>query len=190
MTNRNTLVTGAVLVAVFLAGGLVGAAVASTMTSAADAGAEAAARDARPERDPPDASSADTLDGPPADAGNGERRRHGGGDGDRRRRGPDYAVSRLLHEELDLDPDQERRVDAVLERRRERAHEIFDETKARLHSQFDSTIDEIETVLTDAQAARFDTLLQQLKERKGWTEDEHEDEPDPPGERPDGEGGS
>ncbi len=81
-------------------------------------------------------------------------------------------------------------MDAVLERRRERAHEIFDETKARLHSQFDSTIDEIETVLTDAQAARFDTLLQQLKERKGWTEDEHEDEPDPPGERPDGEGGS
>lgn len=179
MTNRNTLVTGAVLVAVFLAGGLVGAAVASTMTSAADAGAEAA-RDARPESDAPDGS--------PAEAGNGERRRDGGGDDDGRRRGPDYAVSRLLHEELDLNPDQERRVDAVLERRRERAHEIFDETKARLRSQFDSTIDEIETVLTDAQATRFDTLLQQLKERKGWTEDEHDDGPAPPGERPDGEG--
>lgn len=183
MTNRNTLVTAAVLVAVFLAGALVGAAVASTMTSAADAGDDAV-RDAaaeRPRRDGP-AGGGD-------DAGDGESDGDGSRD-DERRRGPDYAVSRLLHEELDLDADQERRVEAVLERRRERAHEIFDETKARLRIQFDSTIDEIEAVLTDAQAARFDTLLRRLKERRGWTEDGHDGGHAPPGERPDAEGGS
>jgi uncharacterized membrane protein len=164
MTNRNTLVTAAVLVAVFLAGALVGAAVASTMTSAADAGAEAAARGG-------------AADGPERDGRSGRRGGSGDGEHDRdgdRRRGPDYAVSRLLHEELDLDADQERRVEAVLERRRERAHEIFGETKARLRSQFDSTIDEIEGILTDPQAARFDTLLDRLKERRGWKEDGHD----------------
>lgn len=183
MTNRNTLVTAAVLVAVFLAGALVGAAVASTMTSAADAGAEAAARDGAAAG--PDG---DARGGRPGDSVDGEHGRDGARDDDRRR-GPDYAVSRLLHEELDLDADQERRVEAVLERRRERAHEIFDETKARLRSQFDSTIDEIEEILTDAQAARFDTLLDRLKERKGWTDDGHDGGAGPPDEGNDGDSG-
>lgn len=167
MTNRNTLVTAAVLLTVFLAGGLVGAAVSSTVTSAADTAARGGPADGAEQDEQEPAPAGDPSEEAGRDGGDasdhGDRR-------DGRRRGPDYAVSRLLHEELDLDADQERRVEAVLKRRRERAHAIFGETKERLRSQFDSTVDELEQVLTDEQAARFDTLLDRLKERRGWDE--------------------
>lgn len=166
MTNRNTLVTAAVLLTVFLAGALVGAAVASSVSAGEPDGPRAAAADDRsPERRP----------GPASDERHRKERRDGDDDHDRRR-GPDYAVSRLLHEQLDLTSEQERRVEAILEKRRERAHEIFDATKSRMRAQFDSAVTELEGVLTDAQAARFDTLLTDLKERRGWDDDEDEDD--------------
>lgn len=175
MTNRDTLLTAGVLLAVFLAGGLVGAAVATTVVSADEAAARAAAGR---ESAASGQRAADRGDGVHAGEARGEEREGPDGKREGRRRGPAFAVSRLLHEELDLDAGQERRVDAVLERRRERAHEIFDDAKSRLHSQFDSTIDELEEVLTGRQAARFDTLLERLKERRGWGDGETT-EPDP-----------
>lgn len=177
MTNRNALVTAAVLLTVFLAGALVGAAVASSVGSAGEPPDGAAAREHREEGPGDRAGGADGPDG--------EERGRAEDEEDRteRRRGPDFAVSRLLHEEMDLSADQERRVEAILEKRRERVHEIFDETKSRLKSQFDSAVTEIEEVLTQPQAARFDTLLQQLKERRGWTDDRDDASPrgDPDG---------
>lgn len=179
MTNRNTLVTAAVVLTVFLAGAVVGAAVVSRVSGGTGEGPDAAA-----------AEHGREDEARRAEAG-GDRKdpddRHG------RRRGPDYAVSRILHEELDLDSAQERRVETIMDTRRERAHEIFEATKARLRSQFDSTISELEDVLTRAQAARFDTLLERLKERKGWTDEKegwHDDDRDGPPGDPSPAGGS
>lgn len=148
--DRSTLLTAAVLAAVFVAGGFSGAAL---MTWTGGSGTDAAGgAEARP--------GAVESTGP-----------EGHGDGDRDdepRKGPVYDISRFLHAELDLTREQERRVEAILERRRRRAGEIFEATKERLRSQLDSTVTELKVVLTAGQGAELDSLLE--RRRREWRE--------------------
>ena len=148
--DRSTLLTAAVLAAVFVAGGFSGAALVTwTAASGTDAAGGGEAR-----------SGAAEPTGP-------ERHGDGGRDGEPRK-GPVYDISRFLHAELDLTRDQERRVEAILERRRRRAGEIFEATKDRLRSQLDSTVTELKVVLTDGQGADLDSLLE--RRRREWRE--------------------
>lgn len=147
--ERSTLLTAAVLAAVFVAGGFTGAAVATWSGGRADA--------------TPGESGA-----PWKERGGDRRVRDGDGAHREHGKGPVYDLSRFLHGELDLSRDQERRVEAILEERRRRAGRIFEETKERLRSQLDSTVAELKDVLTPGQAAELDSLLE--RRRKRWEE--------------------
>lgn len=146
--EKNKLMTVVVLLGVFLAGVVSGAAALHLMA--------------------PDVASARDADEGPGEAA---ERDH---DADRRR-GPDgggFAISRLLHEELELTAEQEARVDSILDRREDRAHELFGQMRSLMRSQFDSTVSDVEAVLTPDQAQRFERLLAQMKER--WEKERRE----------------
>lgn len=137
--EKNKLMTALVLMGVFLAGVVSGAAalhlVAPDTASARDAARRSLEADDR--------------------------------DADRRR-GPDgggFAISRLLYEELELSAEQEARIDSILDRREERAHELFGQMRAVMRSQFDSTVSEVEEILTPDQTERFERLLAEMRER-------------------------
>jgi len=103
----------------------------------------------------------------------------GGEEEDHRDRGPVYALSRLLHEELDLTEEQERRVEAILERRRERAEQLFQEMRERFRAELAATVEELKGPLTAEQAAEFQRLIDEMRERwrKGDEERESRDAP-------------
>lgn len=146
--EKNKLLTALVLLGVFLAGAVSGAAALHLVA--------------------PDRASARAAAGGPVVTD--ER----GADADHRR-GPDgggFAISRLLHDELELTPEQEGRVDSILERREERAHELFGQMRSVMRSQFDSTVNEVEEVLTPDQARRFEQMLTEMRNR--WERDRRE----------------
>lgn len=144
------LITAAVLLAIFVAGGICGAAAARLLASppASTAATEASGPDS-PETDRP---------------GRTEVRKDGDGDEDRRR-SPVYRIVSFLNEELELTPRQQERIEAIMDDRRERAHEIFGEMRSRFRSQLDSTVTELKGVLTEEQVPRLEALLEEMRER-------------------------
>lgn len=145
----NRALAGLVVAAVFLAGALTGAAAYRILGSPETAPSEPA-----PVRE----DEADRRE----DARRGDRDRAG----ERERRGPVYALSRILHEELDLTPRQERRVEEILEDRRRSAETVFDEMRSRFRGHLDSTTSEVKGALTEEQADEFERLLERMKEER------------------------
>lgn len=161
--NNRKLVTAVVLVAVFLAGGVLGAASVRILSSPP---ASAAAVDE---------SGTDGATGGERTAradGRTDGKRGGDRDGDDRdgdddrRRHPVYRIVSFLNEELELTDRQEAEVEQIIDARRERAHEIFDEMRSRFRSQLDSTISELKEVLTEEQVPRLEQHLEEMRERR------------------------
>ena len=146
--GRSRLVAAAVLAAVFLSGAVVGAATYRYLGSAeaartADSGAD---RD-RGRRDVPRGDSA----------------REGG----EPQRGPTSAMLEILREDVEISPEQEERVRAILEQREERAHEVFEGVRERFHRWMDTTVARVREVLDEEQAAEFERRLEErIEERR------------------------
>lgn len=136
--GRSRLLAGAVLAAVFLAGAVVGAA-AYRYFEAGEAAA--AVRE---------------------DAGSGTR----GGPPDRDD-GPTSAMLEILREDVGVSDRQEERVRSILERREERAQEVFEGVRRRFHRWMDTTVARVKEVLDEEQAAAFDRRLKErIEERR------------------------
>lgn len=145
--SRRTLLTAAVLVAVFIAGAMAGAAV---VRFAGWGASDRTLVRVQADRDRPD--------GPPGD----RAERDGPGDRDR---GP-YALARYLEEELDLGEEQQERVQEILLRRQQEAQEMFRESRQRFESHLDSTMSEVREVLSAEQEEEFEELIERMRERR------------------------
>lgn len=143
--SRQTLVTGLVILSIFLAGALSGAAVARMLS-----GPEAAVAERGPEE---------------GGAEGGERGRRGGPDRPEDRRPSPYAFADFLEGELDLSPAQRAEVEAILERREEEARQIFRESRERFREHLEGTVQEVENALPSEQAAEFRRLMEEMERR-------------------------
>ena len=143
--GRSRLVAAAVLGATFLAGAVVGAAAYRHLGSAEST---AAARGSDP------APSAD-------DGRSGPAR-----DRESRERGPTSAILEILREDVGISDRQEEEVRAVLERREERAREVFEGVRDRFHRWMDTTVARVSLVLDRDQADEFERLLEERMEER------------------------
>lgn len=160
--TRSRWVAGGVLAATFLAGAVVGAAGYRVLDS-------------------PEASAAPER--PPERTAGGERRRDSAGeDRGRRDRGPTSEMLEILRRDVGITASQEKRVRAILERREERAHEVFEGVRERFHRWMDTTVTRIQAVLDEEQAVEFERRLEARMEerrRRRHGEDRDEDAPRP-----------
>lgn len=81
-------------------------------------------------------------------------------DGDRRKRYLDW-----LSTELDLSADQRARVEAVVDRHRERMSEFWKEVRPRFEEMKDELRTDIRAVLSADQRARYEELLEEREKR-------------------------
>lgn len=139
-------VAAAVLAATFLAGVAVGAAGyrfagpdGADAAAGPTAGEEAPRRGERPDRD-------------------GRRGRD---------HGPTSEMLELLREDVGISDGQEEEIRAILERREDRAREVFEGVRERFHRWMDTTVARVKTVLDEEQAAEFERRLEErLEERR------------------------
>jgi hypothetical protein len=68
----------------------------------------------------------------------------------------------VMHEELNLRPEQREKVAAVLERRQRDINAVWNDTHIRLRATMDSVVEEIAVLLDSSQAARFRTLADEV----------------------------
>ena len=145
--GRSRLVAAAVLAAVFVAGAVVGAAAYRFLGSGE--------------------ASASAVRGPERERGEATRAEHGSGEErDGRERGPTSALLEILREDIGISGRQEEEVRAVLDRREERAREVFEGVRERFHRWMDTTVARVTEVLDEDQAAEFERLLEERMEER------------------------
>ena len=95
----------------------------------------------------------------------GERDRGRRGDRNGRPRDPRAMMSSRavehLARRLELSPEQQKSVDVILERQRERASAVFEDIGPRLRTVLDSTNAQIRAILSPEQQAGFDAIIQE-----------------------------
>jgi Spy/CpxP family protein refolding chaperone len=77
------------------------------------------------------------------------------------RRASHFMVERLDHR-LDLTDEQERRVEAILERRHEQMEKIWASTHPRIEAEIKATNDEISSILTPEQRVKFEEIKMRM----------------------------
>ena len=135
----------AVLIAVFASGALSGAAVMRVVEDRATVQPERERRGER-ERRP-------------------DRRRGDGHRSDGRFRGsPDRFLSGLTRR-LELTPDQEDRIRAILTESRTYADSVYEEVEPRIRAHLNETQQEVRSVLTEEQRERYDEMFRRMRSR-------------------------
>ena len=74
-------------------------------------------------------------------------------------------AARRLHRELDLSPDQEKRIEEILARTHEEASALRDNLHPKVQALMDRAHEEIATILTPEQRVRFEDLVESHKRR-------------------------
>ncbi|MBI4538981.1 MAG: hypothetical protein HY704_05655 [Gemmatimonadetes bacterium] len=77
------------------------------------------------------------------------------------RMGGPLGLTEMLAERLDLGDEQERKLEAILERRRAVSDSILEQMRPRLQAQLDSTRTEIREILTPEQREEFDRYAEE-----------------------------
>ena len=95
--------------------------------------------------------------------------RHGPSGSPRDREGREQHRERFVQQltrELDLNPQQVARIDAITRNREQRMNALWDDVRPRIHALLDETRTEIDQVLTPEQRARLQELRRQREARE------------------------
>jgi Spy/CpxP family protein refolding chaperone len=71
---------------------------------------------------------------------------------------------RRMERELDLEPDQHQRIDAILKESQERSRKLMEPVSPALRQELQRAREEFRSVLTPGQRARFDELVKQRRQ--------------------------